>query len=69
MSDLVASPCVSICCLDEDDICIGCGRTLDEIRRWSDMPVQEKRETLRYSAERRTARKQRYPGLNQKPDN
>jgi uncharacterized protein len=65
MSDVVASPCVSVCCLDEDDICIGCGRTLDEIRRWSDMPDQDKRETLRCSAERRAERKRRYSGLNE----
>ncbi|HVA55650.1 MAG TPA: DUF1289 domain-containing protein [Gammaproteobacteria bacterium] len=60
MNDLLASPCVNICCLDEDDICIGCGRTLDEIRRWSDMPEPEKRTTLQYSAERRAERKRRY---------
>ncbi len=65
MHDLVASPCVSICCLDDDDVCIGCGRTLDEIRRWSDMPEQEKRATLKFSVERRAERKRRYPGLNQ----
>ncbi|WP_154401651.1 DUF1289 domain-containing protein, partial [Vibrio cholerae] len=23
------------CCLDDKDICIGCGRTLDEICCWS----------------------------------
>ncbi|MDE2092115.1 MAG: DUF1289 domain-containing protein [Gammaproteobacteria bacterium] len=60
MSELVSSPCVNICCLDEEDICIGCGRTLDEIRRWSDMPEREKRTTLQCSAERRAVRKQRY---------
>ena len=27
----VASPCVSICALDEQDICTGCQRTVDEI--------------------------------------
>ncbi|HVC36941.1 MAG TPA: DUF1289 domain-containing protein [Gammaproteobacteria bacterium] len=64
MSDSVASPCVSICCLDEVNICIGCGRTLDEIRRWSDMLEQEKRETLRHSADRCAARQRRYPSLN-----
>ena len=25
--DLVTSPCVSVCALDEQDICIGCQRT------------------------------------------
>jgi uncharacterized protein len=64
MSDPAASPCVRICCLDDVNICIGCGRTLDEIRRWSGMSELEKRETLRRSAERRAARQRRYPSLN-----
>jgi len=30
-----ASPCVSICTLDDDQVCLGCSRTLDEITHWS----------------------------------
>jgi len=34
--DAAESPCVSVCRLDDDGVyCIGCLRTLDEIRRWS----------------------------------
>ena len=29
----IKSPCVKICNL-EDGICVGCGRTQDEIREW-----------------------------------
>ena len=29
----IKSPCVKICTL-EDGVCIGCGRTQDEIREW-----------------------------------
>ncbi|MGH8378660.1 MAG: DUF1289 domain-containing protein [Gammaproteobacteria bacterium] len=61
MSEPIASPCVRICCLDDDNICIGCGRSLDEIRRWSEMPEQERLETLRLADERREARRRRYP--------
>lgn len=28
------SPCVRNCCLDQQDICLGCGRLLDEIIEW-----------------------------------
>ncbi|WP_394752967.1 DUF1289 domain-containing protein [Crenothrix sp.] len=31
----VTSPCVGLCCLDNSDICVGCFRTLDEIKAWS----------------------------------
>ncbi|MBA1277159.1 MULTISPECIES: DUF1289 domain-containing protein [Pseudomonadaceae] len=42
----VASPCVSICALDEDDFCTGCQRSIDEIRRWSQMGNPERRQVL-----------------------
>ncbi|EPS0181230.1 DUF1289 domain-containing protein, partial [Vibrio cholerae] len=40
------SPCVRHCCLDDKDICIGCGRTLDEICRWSSVTNSEKQDIL-----------------------
>jgi uncharacterized protein len=61
MNDPIASPCIRICCLDDANVCIGCGRTLDEIRLWSEMSEQEKSETLRCAVVRREARKQRSP--------
>ena len=33
-SDMPASPCRRQCCLNEQDICLGCGRCLDEILEW-----------------------------------
>jgi predicted Fe-S protein YdhL (DUF1289 family) len=32
---VIDSPCVRNCCLNDDDICLGCGRSLQEISRWS----------------------------------
>ncbi|MCX7343440.1 MAG: DUF1289 domain-containing protein [Proteobacteria bacterium] len=29
------SPCVRICTLNDDKVCIGCGRNIDEIKNWS----------------------------------
>ncbi|MDF2393923.1 DUF1289 domain-containing protein [Pseudomonas sp. 3MA1] len=48
----VASPCVSICALDEQDICTGCQRTVDEITRWSRMDNSERRAVLALCHER-----------------
>jgi len=31
----VESPCVRNCCLDDDDVCLGCGRHLQEILDWN----------------------------------
>ncbi|PXF29480.1 hypothetical protein WH50_20230 [Pokkaliibacter plantistimulans] len=42
----VESPCISVCELNAQNVCIGCWRTLDEISRWWDMSNNEKREVL-----------------------
>ncbi|HCJ30349.1 MAG TPA: DUF1289 domain-containing protein [Pseudomonas sp.] len=51
----VASPCVSVCALDEDDLCTGCQRSIDEIRRWSRMDNLERRQVLLRCHERARA--------------
>ena len=51
----VKSPCVSICALDAEDICIGCQRSADEITRWGRMDDAERRQVLRRCAEREKA--------------
>ena len=48
----VASPCVYVCALDEQDICIGCQRNVDEITRWSRMENHERRQVLQLCHER-----------------
>ena len=48
----VASPCVSICALDENDVCIGCHRSAEEIVGWGKMDNGQRRETLAKSEQR-----------------
>jgi predicted Fe-S protein YdhL (DUF1289 family) len=46
MSDLqepVASPCIRQCCLNDQDICVGCFRSLSEIVAWSQAEDHQKR--------------------------
>ncbi|MGX5221397.1 DUF1289 domain-containing protein [Pseudomonas segetis] len=38
----IESPCQRRCCLDDDDTCLGCGRTLDEIRAWNESDAQQR---------------------------
>ena len=39
----IATPCVKICTLDaRAGLCLGCGRTVDEITRWSRMNASER---------------------------
>lgn len=46
------SPCISVCVLDERDICMGCYRSAAEITDWFMADNDEKREILRRSRER-----------------
>jgi uncharacterized protein len=40
----LATPCVNVCLLDAGTgLCIGCGRIIDEIARWSTMSDLERR--------------------------
>jgi uncharacterized protein len=50
--DPLASPCVRNCCLDDDNVCIGCGRALHEIVAWGTASDADKTEILARSRER-----------------
>lgn len=58
MSDEVKSPCVSICALDDDDICIGCQRSASEITSWGKLDNQQRRAVLARCVERAKAKGQ-----------
>jgi predicted Fe-S protein YdhL (DUF1289 family) len=49
------SPCISVCVLDEHDICSGCYRSAEEITDWYMASAEQKREVLRRAHERRQA--------------
>jgi len=42
----IPSPCVQVCRLDDDGFCIGCKRTIDEIREWCIMSEYEQEKLL-----------------------
>jgi hypothetical protein len=60
IADDLASPCVRNCCLDEDDVCMGCGRSLEEIVAWSGSSDDDKRAILERSRARAAERRQRW---------
>lgn len=49
------SPCISVCLLDEQDICVGCFRSSSEVTDWFMSNAEQKREILQRSKERREA--------------
>lgn len=54
-NDIVCSPCVAICALDADDICVGCYRSGEEISEWGAMKAPERRKVLANVREREKA--------------
>ncbi|WOJ93705.1 DUF1289 domain-containing protein [Congregibacter variabilis] len=50
-----ASPCISICALDENDICMGCYRSAQEITDWFMASADDKRAMLALARARREA--------------
>ena len=56
IDDTIPSPCVQICQVNSASThCIGCLRTLDEIRDWPIMTAEEKLAVLDALAQRRSA--------------
>lgn len=47
-----SSPCISVCLLDENDICQGCYRSANEITGWFMADAREKKEILQRSRQR-----------------
>ena len=59
-SPLVVSPCVRNCCLDDEDICLGCFRSIDEITGWSTASDYQRAEMLKQAANRRDLHQKKY---------
>ncbi len=49
------SPCISICALNDDDVCVGCYRTGNEISHWGAMDNGQRREVLDMAYQRQKA--------------
>jgi len=45
-TETVVSPCINICKLDSDFVCIGCGRTIDEVLKWLEYTDEQKKAVL-----------------------
>lgn len=45
MTKDVESPCISVCRY-EDEVCVGCGRTVDEVVEWYNMTNEQKQEII-----------------------
>jgi predicted Fe-S protein YdhL (DUF1289 family) len=58
MSDMdcsAQSPCIRNCCLDDDLTCLGCFRSLEEIKEWGVVDNQRRLAILQNARQRRLA--------------
>ncbi|WP_092406613.1 DUF1289 domain-containing protein [Pseudomonas sp. NFACC02] len=53
VSPAVPSPCISVCRLDEDKVCTGCFRHVEDIREWRAATDERRREIVRQADQRR----------------
>jgi predicted Fe-S protein YdhL (DUF1289 family) len=49
------SPCIRNCCLDDDLVCVGCFRSLEEIKEWGVVDDHRRRTILQNADRRREA--------------
>ncbi|WP_107852585.1 DUF1289 domain-containing protein [Oceanimonas marisflavi] len=52
MNEPVVSPCIGLCRLNEQRLCMGCYRTIDEITGWRERSEQDKAVIVRRAKER-----------------
>ncbi|WP_349431631.1 DUF1289 domain-containing protein [Methylomarinum sp. Ch1-1] len=51
--EMVESPCVGRCCLNEEDVCLGCYRSLEEISNWTLVDNEVRRRYLENIVQRK----------------
>lgn len=50
---MIVTPCIKVCTMDATSrLCMGCGRTLDEIARWGTMTPDERERIMAALPER-----------------
>lgn len=54
------SPCIRICKLNEQQVCIGCGRTWKQVRDWSIYTDKQRDDVIKSLKDFRTSRKSKF---------
>jgi len=56
----IVSPCVRNCCLNEEDVCLGCFRSIDEILQWKEASEQQKQRIINLANARKIDHRLKY---------
>lgn len=68
MTNTPASPCIRNCCLNEQDVCLGCYRSIDEIVGWGSASPSEKQAILNQAKQREIIAKQKIKQSERSPE-
>ena len=60
IDEFTLSPCVRDCCLGDDDTCLGCFRSLEEIKEWGMADGVRRRSILENARQRKAAHQRQY---------
>ena len=60
-SNKVASPCIRNCCLNEEDVCLGCFRHVDEVCEWGSADSARRQTILNNAKKRKVEHAAKWP--------
>ena len=55
----IDKPCIRRCCLNEEEICLGCFRSFDDMCKWNKASREEKQQMLTVAEQRKRDYKQK----------
>ena len=59
----IHKPCIRKCCLNEEDICLGCFRSFNDMQKWNKASVNEKTEMLKMAEIRKKEHALKYTSI------
>ena len=51
----INKPCIKKCCLNEEEICLGCFRTFNDMCLWNKASIEEKKKMMGMADKRKIA--------------
>jgi hypothetical protein len=60
----VESPCIRNCCLNHQEVCLGCFRTLHEITQWTYLDTSEKQAVIECASARKKEHDEKFNAWN-----
>ena len=53
----IKNPCIGICKYDDNKICIGCNRAMEETANWKNYSIKEKQKVLKNTKKKKNQNK------------